>query len=411
MKANVTPELSSSWWKKNKPLTLKKTGLGAALKKYEKSVGEFEKFVKKSSAAFESHHAFMQCKTDLAEVEKCVDAGIKAANQTLHKETIAALKKYKSSVIPDEKNRLDKMFNVVKSASEAEVKKVFDAYAKGIQLYQAVAIDSAKMVLASRKESANVQECLSLAAEGQHKGKPEQSDKAAKRADLLASKMEAMAKDIELKNIKAKKARPQMKTDSMDQAEQKKYFKLADQITTYEIQTENNIKELKKLAQEAREASVECVRAAKGTADVTDMYLKTMDNLVNRAFGYAQNEIDVASRECSGATGIVRNSLENYGTSKDPKVKAEEKQRADQRLRHAISHLDALKKALKKARADVSKTLDGMPRDIVNPKNEKFVKLFKELERAISVFDAEEKTVAKESKKIADFTPKVKGMV
>jgi len=411
MKANVTPELSSVWWKKNKPVTMKKTGLGAALKKYEKTVAEFDKMVKRASPAFETHTTFMQCKTELAQVEKCVDAGIKAANKTLHKETIAALQKYKASVIPNEKKRLDKAFDVVKKASESEVKQAFDAYTKGIALYKTVALDSAKMVLASRKESANVQECLGQAAEGQHKGKPDLAEKAAKRADLLASKMEAMAKDIELKYSKASKARPQHGSDSMDPAEKKKFFKLLDQIGTYESQTESNIRTLQKLAKEARETSVECVRAAKGSADVTKLYLKTMDNLVNRAFGYAQNDIDVASRECSGATGVVRNSLENYASFTDPKKKAEEKQRATERLKHAIVQLDALQKALKKARADVKKTLDGMPRDIVNPKNQNFVQLFKDLERAISVFDAEDKTVVKESKKIKEFAPKVKAMV
>lgn len=79
MKSNATPELSQKWWSTNKAKTLKPTGLGKLLKDFE--VAEDQMDWDKALKA-------------LAGVKKKIPSVIKACNETLHKDTLAALKKY-----------------------------------------------------------------------------------------------------------------------------------------------------------------------------------------------------------------------------------------------------------------------------------------------------------------------------
>lgn len=83
MKKGATPELRQKWWSKNKAMTLKKTGLGAALKDYEvaEDLMDYERMLDSLSA-----------------VKKKVATAFAACDRKRHAETLEALKKYPSII-------------------------------------------------------------------------------------------------------------------------------------------------------------------------------------------------------------------------------------------------------------------------------------------------------------------------
>ena len=79
MKKGAIPELNHKWWSKNKAKTMGKTGLGKALKDFE--------------VAEELNDPAKTLKA-LSEIKKKLPVALKACNSKLHKDTIAAIKKY-----------------------------------------------------------------------------------------------------------------------------------------------------------------------------------------------------------------------------------------------------------------------------------------------------------------------------
>ena len=79
MKKGAAPELRQKWWSKNKAMTLKKTGLGAALKDYE--VAEKLSNSKRMLKALDA-------------VKKKAKTAEGACVKKLHDETLAALQRY-----------------------------------------------------------------------------------------------------------------------------------------------------------------------------------------------------------------------------------------------------------------------------------------------------------------------------
>ncbi|MCZ6837547.1 MAG: hypothetical protein O7G85_17360 [Planctomycetota bacterium] len=94
MKKGATPELNQKWWSKNKAKTLKKTGLGDALKSYEVAIDLMD-----DPRALKS----------LSDVKKKVAGafGLCKKKEKFYSDTIAALKKY-PGIIQKEETRLAK---------------------------------------------------------------------------------------------------------------------------------------------------------------------------------------------------------------------------------------------------------------------------------------------------------------
>lgn len=79
VKANAMPELNAKWWSKNKAKTMKKSGLGKALKNFEvaEDMMDYDRMLKA-----------------LSEVKKKLVVALKACNPRIHADTIAGIKKY-----------------------------------------------------------------------------------------------------------------------------------------------------------------------------------------------------------------------------------------------------------------------------------------------------------------------------
>lgn len=89
MKKGATPELDQKWWSKNKAKTMKKSGLGDALKDYE---------IAKDSLDYSD----MLAKLALVK-KKALFAKKSCCNKKLHSETVAALGKYDGVIKKEEK--------------------------------------------------------------------------------------------------------------------------------------------------------------------------------------------------------------------------------------------------------------------------------------------------------------------
>lgn len=114
MKAGVTPKLESKWWKDNKDLLVPEDPLGKALKQYEAA-----KTVMQKDPSMNNFH---QAVFLVGEVNEKAKTQIGKCNSLLHKDTIAALKKYKD-VVKDEQETIDETREKYKNIIETEVEK------------------------------------------------------------------------------------------------------------------------------------------------------------------------------------------------------------------------------------------------------------------------------------------------
>jgi hypothetical protein len=90
--AKKPTDLSREWWKKNKPLTLKSTGLGEALGKWATALAAVDDRQKRNLAAFKTAEDALDTVTAKVKVAK------DACNKTLHGDAIAALEAYKGLI-------------------------------------------------------------------------------------------------------------------------------------------------------------------------------------------------------------------------------------------------------------------------------------------------------------------------
>ncbi|MEM7060822.1 MAG: hypothetical protein AAF557_24850 [Pseudomonadota bacterium] len=127
----VAAEISQKWWSKTKNKTLKSTGLGKQLGAYEKLISEVES--PKNPEGLES--AYTNSNKLISELmPKTVQAGLKAANKKLHKESIEALEDYKKKLFPAEAKRLTLIYlqnkKKMEVVSAAEGKKLNEEVSK-----------------------------------------------------------------------------------------------------------------------------------------------------------------------------------------------------------------------------------------------------------------------------------------
>lgn len=103
----------------------------------------------------------------------------------------------------------------------------------------------------------------------------------------------------------------------------------------------------------------------------------------------------------------VDGNLMLYAKARSDQERKELKEEAVECLTKAVKWLDTLQKDIKKAEADVRKTLDSLPSDIVNPRNSKFAKLFKEVEKGIGFVEEDKAKGEKLKGKLKKLAPQV----
>ncbi len=128
MKNGARAELNYKWWDKNKAKTLKKTGLGKALKEYEK---DNPKDIHRCSFT-----DLKVCSDRLTEVQAVASKAVGACNKKIHGETMAALKTYDGVVkaakarVEGQLKTFEKDLTALQALGQGNVKKVKAAHKK-----------------------------------------------------------------------------------------------------------------------------------------------------------------------------------------------------------------------------------------------------------------------------------------
>lgn len=401
------PQLDDRWWSSRKPRLMKSTGLGKALKEYKQALATFEAVADQKTPPFSGFQAYMDAKALLGgKVSSAVETGIKLDNGKRFQDTIAALKNYKAKVIPAEKTRLDKLFKAMQGRYDATVKKWTEYNKAVIKIYEVAGNKSAKAVLAARKELRTAESAVTTAASAQRKGDTQTANAAVQSAKDAAEAIGKLKAEIASEQTDMMKSSWKYDKDVLSEDDKKAFDRLGDMRTRSEFQVENNLGTLTDMHNDALNLVKEAEGAAAGTAKLEDLYERTVERLVDRLFKYAQ-ALDVPSREAGGNVDKVDGNLMLYAKARSDQERKELKEEAVECLTKAVKWLDTLQKDIKKAEADVRKTLDSLPSDIVNPRNSKFAKLFKEVEKGIGFVEEDKAKGEKLKGKLKKLAPQV----
>jgi hypothetical protein len=129
MKASDTPKIDAAWWRKNKPSTLKSTGLGDAMADYQvqtmlvgKAVEARELNVATGLDAFEKAETKLKALETAA--KKARDACDSGVMKGLHQGCSAVLGKLIKPMLSDERKDLEKRRDAYVSGAEQEARKL-----------------------------------------------------------------------------------------------------------------------------------------------------------------------------------------------------------------------------------------------------------------------------------------------
>lgn len=401
------PQLDDRWWSSRKPRLMKSTGLGKALKEYKQALATFEAVADpENSPVLGISGVHGRQGTAGGKVSSAVETGIKLDNGKRFQDTIAALKNYKAKVIPAEKTRLDKLFKAMQGRYDATVKKWTEYNKAVIKIYEVAGNKSAKAVLAARKEMRTAESAVTTAASAQRKGDTQTANAAVQSAKDAAEAIGKLKAEIASEQTDMMKSSWKYDKDVLSEDDKKAFDRLGDMRTRSEFQVENNLGTLTDMHNDALNLVKEAEGAAAGTAKLEDLYERTVERLVDRLFKYAQ-ALDVPSREAGGNVDKVDGNLMLYAKARSDQERKELKEEAVECLTKAVKWLDTLQKDIKKAEADVRKTLDSLPSDIVNPRNSKFAKLFKEVEKGIGFVEEDKAKGEKLKGKLKKLAPQV----
>ncbi|MBL8799607.1 MAG: hypothetical protein JNM56_37335 [Planctomycetia bacterium] len=163
MKKGVIPKLDAQWWRKNRAVTLKSLGLGDALAAYQVKLKDFEAIAPGQTLPDEANQLFMDVQGLLnknSKIVKSIDQGLTIANKTLHEETIAGLKLYKTKVIPDELTRLNAIYAQYERRYEQYLKEVEDGFDEASTAFTNFSLGAKAMVKGMKETTVNVQKAL-----------------------------------------------------------------------------------------------------------------------------------------------------------------------------------------------------------------------------------------------------------
>ncbi|WP_145372275.1 hypothetical protein [Maioricimonas rarisocia] len=401
------PQLDDRWWSSRKPKLMKSTGLGKALKEYKQALAAFESVADEKTPPFSGFQAYMDAKSVLGgSVMSAVETGIRLDNGKRYQDTIAALKNYKSGVIPAEKTRLDKLFKTMKGRYDSTVKSWTEYNKAVIKIYEVAGNKSARAVLAAREQMRAAESAVTNAANAQRNGDTQTANAAVQTAKDAAEEIGKLKSGIASEQTDAKKSSWKYDKVILSDDDKKAFDRLGDKRTRSELQVENNLGTLTEMHSEALKLVKEAEGAAAGTAKLEDLYERTVERLVDRIFKYAQ-ALDVPAREAGGNVDKVDGNLNRYPKAASEQDRKELKDEAVECLGKAVKWLDTLQKDIKKAEADVKKTLDSLPSDIVKPSNPEFVKLFKEVEKGMGFIEQDKAKGEKLKGKLQKLAPRV----
>lgn len=400
MSKSSTPELNEKWWSKHKSFTLKPTGLGKALKAYEAAARTYDKDVATADTLKAAQDSYAAVKLALEEVVDVTKKAIGLCDAKRHASDLKSLKTYQTDLIPAEKSRLEELFEKWNTARTNKVEKARKYNLAALRIFVFVGNKSSKAVFDSREDLNRIDDLLNEAARLFQAGETPKAASLGEEAEKIAIQMQARTKEIANDLKDAQKSDWQFDRDLLLPVEDKEFSKQYDERSVKEEQAANNIETLKGLANQAMEMAMETKTIAAGRAKMDEVYLKSMNRLVDRAFQIAQ-DLDVALRESSGSLDSAEGDIGgDYETLGDTTLQEERRNSCAERLKKAIEWLYNFKTRYKNATKEIQKTLDGFPKETVHNKNPQFRELFEELARANSQMESDAEKAEKLEKKI-----------
>jgi hypothetical protein len=393
MKKGVMPTLSASWWKANKSTLVKADPLASALKKYEDARTKFEAAA--SANKLDTPDLYVDAKTALIPgVLKAVEATIPTCNKTLHAGDIEGLNKYKSTVIPQERNELDAAYRAYEAGYERRVKAITEKRNATLAEAKKAGATSAQAVLDARRKAADLDKILSDALAAKRKG--DVSSAKAHSADAVRNVADIAALRTEVAQAIAgvPKEWPTARGVAND-TDRPALDKLDDLKFTADEQMKNNLATIDAIKKEAETTISEIRRVVQGSLDEAEVLTGAFDRFVSRMFSLVQ-ENDVPARETKSARSNLEGDLDKYAKAKEAREKDVLKKQAVKNLKHAKTQLDALKKRIDATKSEFQSTLKSFPGSIVNKGNPAFTAKYNELDRAYKAMKQDEALHAKE---------------
>ncbi|GMG82453.1 hypothetical protein LNKW23_16660 [Paralimibaculum aggregatum] len=285
MKAGATPELSKSWWSKNKSKRLKSTGLGQVLGAYEAERKKWTKAVASGAHAFqiEPIHEAMTAllSTDLP---KAVAKAIAACDPKKQKETLDALKKYDSvfrkelAALKKEFADREKMLKTARANLRSRADKLKADLAKRGE-------DAKKIEQTADKAEAALDKLVNRILHEQAGGKPDAAKALAKQADDEVGKIEALVVQVGRIHDEARKAVMgwPYEPGTLFEPSADPYRKFADDLNISVQGIGSVLSTVEYALEQANVAQQEIYRILRGAADTTKIHTEAFRKALIRA--------------------------------------------------------------------------------------------------------------------------------
>lgn len=308
MKAGATPELGQKWWSKNKPRSLKSTGLGGVLGSYEKAYKELEKALKSND--------WTKIQPALDEVDnytgKLIPAAVKKAegmcDKKKHKETLDALGKY-PKVIQQQAIKTAVLIKPVRTKIEGgfknESKRIGGIAESGLKEANKLQDDARKIIGEMDKLVRSIQKSAGKADQ-----KAMQTD--ADRAKTLMGDLAKNNKRLRDLHGEVRKARREWdyKPGTLNEGGKDPYGKFGDTVMTIEDGIEMKADETEDALKDAMKLENDIMKIFAGEADERELYKKSCARIASTQ-GKVMATLDAAARTLGGDLGNARSDVIN----------------------------------------------------------------------------------------------------
>lgn len=402
------PELTSAWWSKHGPKTLK-TGLGEALRAYEAELKSFQSYVAQPGHDHEA--VFRKLEDALDHVSDTVKKAEGMCNKLLHKDTLAALAEFRKALIPREAQQCMKLGQQAKAGYESKLKQI------------GAEIKSLEAEIRAKEKTIDgwVEEMTSLEAESRVKAKDIIAYATAMNQSMVSRTFEDAGRigDDMMRIFQTAKAQvPRMAADIRKQWPVKrgdnvvpKGHNFEKQLQTLDMLVMNwdvRFGTIEKL-NEAFSSTWKTIEAARtGSLNARDEYVRIVEADAERL---ADGLTRVNATEAQ--LGVT---LSGMGEILDRAEKAAGEERAAELRKAAAALVSAqglhkqFTKELLQFEKTYEKTVGGYP-PFVNDRDKDFARPLKNIEAMASFIDENRKGVLETSKKIKDREARLKKLV
>ena len=286
MKATDTPKIDQAWWNKNKPGTLKSTGLGKAMARYQDDKAEAKKLAAKEPMDYGSALAgYTTAEASFQELSSSARKALAACNKTLHADCIVVLNKLIKSVLPAENTALGAAKQSFIDDAKAEAARV-KGLGKNLLALATATSDSAVKRLGDvsklEDELADLRDQAGKALQSKTPFAPKQVDAARVAADAINAALTTTETELAQARQTVRKKLDEVfhrGLEPVDPALPRLRDSIAMPLDVIEAKA---LPRLEEAAERAKKALKSIEDLASGAADVRQEYLGILNDFVQR---------------------------------------------------------------------------------------------------------------------------------